>query len=259
MTFFERIVGGDIFAGIWSRMRQFVFKENRWRQLFSLEPIEIYTTDTELEFDQAKVQLQVKAFLENLVQRRIVRGKDLFNLEFLTRPFESPAYTFNVHITAKASYADVSAFFTHNFGFQTYEIVNDKYRIELEDFRASSEGTKAVVVLPFYIHARFLFIRFKRHGTATFRGSLTFNNPPYTIRTRNLDYTLQTGSWLLKLVDWRYRRDRSDWSHRYHRIYRSNRTHRAYRADRINRTDWRYWRYGRYRGDWSYRNNWRDR
>lgn len=207
MTFFERIVGGDIFSGIWSRMRQFVFRENRWRQLFALEPIEIYTTDTELEFDQARVQLHVQAYVENLVQRRIERSKDIFSLEFLTRPFETPAYTFNVNLTAKASYADVSAFFTHHFGFQSYDIVKDKYRIELEDFRAASEGTKAVVELPFCIHARFLFIRIRRRGTATFRGSLTFNNPQYTIRTRNLSYTLQTNSWLLKIVDWRYRSD----------------------------------------------------
>lgn len=207
MTFFERIVGGDIFAGIWRQMRQFVFKENRLKQLFSLEPIEIYTTDTEVEFDKANVQLHIQAHLENIVQRRIERTKDIFTLNFLTRQFEAPAYTFHVAITAKASYPDISAFFTHHFGFQEYPIVKGRYSIFLEDFRASAEGTKAVIELPFCVNARFWFFRRKLFGTATFKGSLTFNNPPFTIRTRNLDYTLQTSSWLLKLVNWRRHRE----------------------------------------------------
>lgn len=207
MTFFERLVGGDTFAGIWRQMRQFVFKENRLKQLFSLEPIEIYTADTAVELDKANVQLHIQAHLENLVQRRIERTKDIFTLNFLTRQFEAPAYSFNVSISAKASYPDISAFFTHHFGNRSYDIAKDRYSIFLEDFRASAEGTKAVMELPFYVDARWWFIRRRLYGTATFRGSLSFNNPPFTIRTRNLEFSLQTSSWLLKLANRRYHRD----------------------------------------------------
>jgi Domain of unknown function (DUF4403) len=207
MTYFERIVGGEVFVGIWRQMRQFVFKENRWRQLLSLEPIEIYTAETELELDNTKIQLHIRAYLENIVQRRIERAKDLLSLNFLTRQFEAPAYTFHVIIHAQTGYDEISKFFNLHFASRKYEIVENKYSIFLERFKTGADGTKARVELPFYVDARWWFIKRRLHGVAVFKGSLAFNTPPFSIKTRNLNYSLTTNSWLLKIADSWYHSD----------------------------------------------------
>ncbi len=101
MTLFERIVGGDIFVEVWRQMRNFLFKQSRLRQLVTLKPIEIYSTETELVLDNMKVLLDIDAYLENIVQRRIDRAKDLLSMNFLEWKKDRLSYTFNVVINAK--------------------------------------------------------------------------------------------------------------------------------------------------------------
>ncbi len=204
MTLFERIVGGDIFVEVWRQMRNFLFKQSRLRQLVTLKPIEIYSTETELVLDNMKVLLDIDAYLENIVQRRIDRAKDLLSMNFLEWKKDRLSYTFNVVINAKTGYDDIANFFDHHFANRTYRIVPDKYSIHLEKFITGVEGTKACVELPFYVDARLWFIKKRLSGTASFSASISFNNPQYTIRTRNLNYTLKTKSWLLKIADYWY-------------------------------------------------------
>ncbi|HNY56268.1 MAG TPA: hypothetical protein PKI86_11590, partial [Chitinophagales bacterium] len=67
MTIFERVLGGNIFFDFWKQLQQYIFSEGRFIQLITLQPIEIYKTETELEIDGAKVKLFIKSNVENLM------------------------------------------------------------------------------------------------------------------------------------------------------------------------------------------------
>ena len=80
MAFFEQVLGGNIFYDFWKQLRQYIFSEKRLIQLITLQPIEIYKADTEMEIDNAKIKLHIKSTIENLMQRRIERTINLLTL-----------------------------------------------------------------------------------------------------------------------------------------------------------------------------------
>ncbi len=201
MTIFERVLGGYIFFDFWKQLQQYIFSEKRFIQLITLKPIEIYKTEAELEIDTAKVKLYIKSNVENLMQRRIDRTINLLTLNLADNFKKSSLYDFDVIIKAQMLYEDVSKFFNYHFANQTYAIEEDKYYLTIKEFQFSSQGTKAEVQMPFVLESRRWFLKSKMLGVAVFKGSINFQHPKYVIKTRNLNYTLETKSILLKVID----------------------------------------------------------
>jgi hypothetical protein len=210
MTIFERVLGGNIFFDFWKQLQQYIFSEGRFIQLITLQPIEIYKTETELEIDTAKVKLFIKSNVENLMQRRIERTLNLLTLNLSQNQKKSSAYDFDVIIKAQMAYEEVSKFFNHHFARQTYTIEEDKYYLFIENFQFNNYGTKAVVHMPFVLESKRWFLKRKMNGTAVFKGSINFHQPKYVVKTRNLNYELQTDSLILKLIDNLYHRQLTD-------------------------------------------------
>lgn len=207
MTIFERVLGGRIFYDFWKQVQQYIFSEGRFIQLITLQPIEIYKTETEIEIDSAKIKLYIKSNVENLMQRRIERTINLLTLNLAENKKKSQVYDFDVIIKAQMAYEEVSKFFNHHFAGQTYEIEQKKYYLFIEEFEFSSHGTKAEVRMPFYLESKRWFLKRKMQGTAVFRGSINFNFPKFVVKTRNLNYELETDSLLLKFIDNLYHKD----------------------------------------------------
>ncbi|MFN8236608.1 MAG: DUF4403 family protein [Chitinophagales bacterium] len=201
MTIFERVLGGNIFYDFWKQLQQYLFSEGRFIQLITLQPIEIYKTETELEIDTAKVKLFIKSTVENMMQRRIERTLSLLTLNLYNKPKDALAYDFDILIKADMAYAEVSKFFNHHFANRTYTIEEDKYFLFIEEFHFGNQGTKALVRMPFELESKRWFLKRKIKGTAVFRGSFNFHHPKYVLKTRNLDYELETESYILKLID----------------------------------------------------------
>jgi hypothetical protein len=207
MAILERVLGGNIFSDFWKHLRQFIFSENRLFQLLTLQPVEIYKASTEIEIDHAKVKLDIKSDLENLMQRRIDRTIDLLTLNFSGRQKDAFVYDFDVLIKAQMEYEEVSKFFNHHFADQSYTIEEKKYYLEIKKFHFGSQGTKAVVEMPFELDAKWWLIRRKMAGTAVFKGSVNFHHPKYVVKTRNLNYDLETDSFILKVIDRFYHKE----------------------------------------------------
>lgn len=200
MTIFERVLGGNIFFDFWKQLQQYIFSEGRFIQLITLQPIEIYKTETELEIDTAKVKLYIKSNVENLMQRRIERTINLLTLN-LSENQKNTAYDFDVIIKAQMAYEEVAKFFNHHFANQTYTIEENKYYLFVEKFQFSNQGTKAVVHMPFSLESKRWFLKRKMSGVAIFKGSINFHHPRYVVKTRNLNYELETDSLILKTID----------------------------------------------------------
>ncbi|MFN8261608.1 MAG: DUF4403 family protein [Chitinophagales bacterium] len=201
MTIFERVLGGNLFFDFWKQLQQYIFSEGRLIQLITLQPIEIYKTDTELEIDTAKVKLSIKSNVENLVQRRIDRALNLLTLNRAENDAKSFAYDFDVIIKAQMAYEEVSRFFNFHFANQIYPIEDNKYYLHIEKFVFSSEDSKAVVHMPFILESKRWFWKKRMNGTAVLRAYINFHQPKYVVKTRNLTYELETGSYVLKTID----------------------------------------------------------
>jgi hypothetical protein len=201
MNIFERVIQGSVFGDVWHQVQQYLFNEKRWIQLLSLKPIEIYTTKTDIELDGAKVDLDIKAFIENIVQKRISNARNYLSLGFLSWKTNRQTYNFKVIVKAKTDYKSIGNFFTHHFANKKYDIEENVYAISLKEFIVQNKGTKVQIEIPFTIYAKRWYLKKQYEGKAIFLCSIIFNDPNYSIRTRNLSYTIESKSMLLKWID----------------------------------------------------------
>jgi hypothetical protein len=201
MNIFERVIQGSVFGDVWHQVQQYLFNEKRWIQLLSLKPIEIYTTKTDIELDGAKVDLDIKAFIENIVQKRISNARNYLSLGFLSWKTNRQTYNFKVIVKAKTDYKSIGNFFTHHFANKKYDIEENIYAISLKEFIVKNKGTKVQIEIPFTIYAKRWYLKKQYEGKAIFLCSIIFNDPNYSIRTRNLSYTIESKSMLLKWID----------------------------------------------------------
>lgn len=201
MSVFERVLGGNVFYEFWKQLQQHIFSEARFIQLITLQPIEIYKASTQLEVDDAKIDLHIKSNVENLMQRRIERTINLLTLNLLENKNKAYIFDFDVIIKAQMAYAEVNKFFNHHFAKQTYVIEENQYYLFIKKFETGNIGTKGEVRLPFMLESKRWFLKRKMHGVAVFNGSINFHQPKYVIKTRNLRYRLETNNWILKIID----------------------------------------------------------
>lgn len=201
MKIFEKLPVDFIFSEFRKRIQGTIFSDKRFIQLITLQPIEIYKAETDITIDTAIVKLDIDSHLENLMQRRIVRTLDWLTLNLANVQNNSLEYSFDVIIKAFSDYKNVSSFFNFHFANQTYEIEPNKYSLHLGEFAFNNDGTKMSVSLPFTFYARWWKFRRVMSGTAHFRGSLNFHQPKYVIKTRNLNYHLETKNPLLRWID----------------------------------------------------------
>jgi hypothetical protein len=183
MNIFERVIQGSVFGDVWHQVQQYLFNEKRWIQLLSLKPIEIYTTKTDIELDGAKVDLDIKAFIENIVQKRISNARNYLSLGFLSWKSNRQTYNFKVIVKAKTDYKSIGNFFTHHFANKKYDIEENVYAISLKEFIVKNKGTKVQIEVPFTIFAKRWYLKKQYEGNAIFLCSIIFNDPNYSIRT----------------------------------------------------------------------------
>lgn len=208
MSILERVLGGNIFYDFWKQVQQYIFSEKRFIQLITLQPIEIYNASSELEIDNAKIKLFIRSTVENIMQRRIDKTINLLTFNLSGNPKkDSFTYDFDVLIRAQMLYKDVSTFFNHHFSNQSYPIEENKYYLTIEKFHFHNHGTKAVVDVPFILDAKWWLFKRKMIGTAVVKGSINFHHPKFVVKTRNLNYELQTNSFILKVIDKFYHKE----------------------------------------------------
>ncbi len=201
MKILEKLPVDFIFSELRKRIQGTFFSDKRFIQLITLKPIELYKGETEVTIDTALVALKIDSHLENIMQRRIERTLDWLTLNMANNTSNSFEYSFDVIIKAFARYNDVSSYFNFHFAHKKYDIEPDKYILELGEFDFGNEGTKMTVALPFTFYARWWKFRRVLKGIAHFRGSLNFHQPKFVIKTRNLNYTIETKNPLLRWIN----------------------------------------------------------
>lgn len=201
MNIFDRVVQGSIFGDIWSQLQKYLFTEKRWLQLLTLKPIEIYTSRKDIIIDGAKIDLNIKAYIENIMQKRLSSVKNYLTLGFLNWKSDIQTYKFNIVVKAKTDYGSVGNFFNYHFANKLYPIEENAYSIILKEFLVRNNGTKAQIEIPFVIYTKKWYLKKQYEGVALFSCSLVFNNPIFTVKTRNLSYQIKKGSIFLKWIN----------------------------------------------------------
>ena len=204
MAIFGRILNGNFFSGYWNQFRHYLFSEGRLVQLITLKPIDLYKEETEIEIDTALVKLSIDSKLENIVQRRIDRTIHLLTSKLSDSIKDAYSYNFKLNIKAMATDEEISKFFNHHFAQQKIDIEENKYAIIIENIRWETTTSAITLRMNFNLEANRWFLRHSKKGVAVFTGNIQYHQPRFVIKTRKLDYTLETKSKTLKMIDYFY-------------------------------------------------------
>lgn len=220
MAIFESVLGKNIFYNFWKQVQQYLFSQNRILQLVTFQPIEIYNEKVEIEVDTAKIDLHISSTLENLMQRGIDRTLSVFFTNRLSNK-KRFQYDFDVVIDAHMTYEQVSNFFNFHFSNQTFPldevpeedlekakiladaeaVVLNKYNITLGTFEFFNKGSQLAANLSFDVDAKWKFIKQKANGSITATAFVDYLAEDFLIRTRNLNYVLDSKNVVLKGID----------------------------------------------------------
>jgi len=220
MAIFESVLGNNIFYNFWKQVQQYLFSQNRILQLVTFKPIEIYNEKVSLEVDTAKINLHIRSTLENLMKRGVDRYISLFFTNRLSNK-KHFQYDFDVVIDAHMTYEQVSNFFNFHFSNQTFPldevpeediekakllanaetVVLNKYNITLGKFDFYNKGSQLAANLSFDVDAKWKFIKQKANGSITATAFIEYLQDDFLIRTRNLNYALDSKNVLLKGID----------------------------------------------------------
>lgn len=220
MAIFQSVLENNIFLNFWKKFQEYIISQNRLIQLVTFKPIEIYNEKVEIEVDTAQIQLHIKGSLENLIKHGIDRTLSLFYTNRLTgrKRFQ---YDFNVVINAKVEYSQVSNFFNFYFSNQTFpldevpeediekakaltnveNVVLNKYNITLGAFEFFNKGSQLAANLSFDVDAKWKFFKQKANGSITATAFIDYITEEFLIKTRNLNYTLDSKNVVLKGID----------------------------------------------------------
>jgi len=219
MAILESVFGNNIFYDFWKQVQQYLFSQNRFVQLITLKPIEIYNKELEIEVDTAKIRLHIQSHLENLMKRGVDRTLSIF-IENRTSDKKIFQYDFDVVISAYISYEEVSKFFNFHFSNQTFpldevpeeddkiydddeneEKETNKYNITLGKFDFYNEADQLAANLTFDVDAKWNFIKQKAIGKIKAVADIEYQPENFLIKTKNLEYGLQSKNVILNGID----------------------------------------------------------
>ncbi|HQV76974.1 MAG TPA: DUF4403 family protein [Chitinophagales bacterium] len=198
MSIFERILGESLFVNAWKQVRQYLFAEGRFKQLISLQPIDIFEEESEIDIDGACVKLRISSDVDNIMRRGIQRI--IHFLKF--NPSEKlEDYGFDIKIDAQMSFKDVNTFFNANFANVNYPIYSNKVDLCIENFEFNNDGINAKAKIPLKLQTHWWFYKRSISVNTFLNATIVYGDPKNIIRTHRLRYEIKTKNFLVKWVE----------------------------------------------------------
>ena len=200
MSVLEKLFTPEIATAAFKQLREHL-SSKKVRQLMTGKPIEVHEGESIVEIDTATIHLQYKSYLENLIQRRISKALNFFNLDFNSRAGD---YKFQVVIRAMMHYSDICNFLKFHFANRPYLLMDDTVTLLLDDFSISEKNNNLMVSIPFHGKYERKWVAIHGKGVIHIEGNIKYISNKYIVEPQNIDYTITTRNMIIKYIDYKY-------------------------------------------------------
>ncbi len=202
MPTYDKYFSREVVGRAWQQIQKSLISEDgRLRQLFSLKPIELYDANTSLEVNGAEVKMDIKSYLENIIQRRAKKGISIWPFKSFSGSSENN-YKFNVVVNGKMDYKNMEIWVRNTFKDEPYTFGEDRYVLKLRDVISISENNKRLEFkLDLFGSVRMWKFRFKMKSVLTFEVDPIYDAKNHLIKVKEVDYNFETPNLLLKVFD----------------------------------------------------------
>ncbi len=208
MASYDKYIGREVVSRAWQQIQKSLISEDgRLRQLFSLKPIDLYDTKTSLDVNGATVKMEIKSYLENLIQKQAKKGLQIWPFNNWTDQ-SSSHYKFNVVVNGKMDYKNVETWVRNTFNNQPYTFDDGRYLLQLRDVISISEANRKLQLkLDLQGSIRFWKFRFKAKSKLNILVDPIYDANANIIRMTDMDYQFETSNILLKFLDRYYHKE----------------------------------------------------
>lgn len=203
MAAFDRLLNTDILSDAWKQILR-KFSEGRLAQLMTLKPIEVYNTTLSHELDGAHLNLDFKAYVENVLQKRLSNAFSLFTLDFNSIGQSVLNYNCHVSVKVRMDYENMGAYMREQFANQPFELFDGQVTLEFFDFKPSYDGRLLVVKIPMQVTAKYKFFNRTAQLEILAKGKVRYQASTHNISIVDISYTIQTADILVKGVNLAY-------------------------------------------------------
>lgn len=203
MPAFDRLLSTDILGDAWKQILT-RFSEGRLGQLMTLKPIEVYNAVLPYELDGAKLEVELKAYVENVLQKRFKNAVSILSLDF--SGLGSDVLNYNCHVSVKVSmdYDNMGQYLTDQFANRPYELFDGRVELTLQRFRAWYDGRLLAVEIPLSVVARHKKFSYSGDATILAKGKIRFQPSTHVVSVIDISYTLSQSSRALRVVNLLY-------------------------------------------------------
>jgi hypothetical protein len=200
MSAFDRLLNTEILGDAWKQILQ-RFRQGQLGQLMSMQPIEVYNATLPYELDGAHMNVEFKAYVENVLQKRFKNAVSLLSLDFSSLGSSVLNYNCNVTVKVNMDYANMGKYLRDQFGNRPFDLFDGQVRLTFYDFRAAFNGQLLEVEIPMRIDARYKALKFSDQPSIVAKGKIKYQPSSYLVSIVDISYTIHSGGWLLQGVN----------------------------------------------------------
>ena len=206
MPAFERILDSDLISQIWREVIHQI-KAGRFTQLITLKPIEVYQGTIPYEIEGAKMDVDIQAHLENLIQRRLQKTIDFLALDFKSAGDGILTFNVGVDVQVKMNFQNMAVYLNGQYANEQYWILDNHIGLLFHEFRLSMKSNRLHCFIPMRINARYNRFKYQGHADVFARGDIDFNPITNMIKIKDISYAASSDKFILRLANMIYYRD----------------------------------------------------
>lgn len=205
MTLYQYI-SEEILKKSWEPILGSFVSNHKLRQLLTLQPIGIYENNFSLDFEGSVVTVEVKSFVENIIEKRLSNPFQIFDIfKWGTRTL--PSYKFQVFAIARMDFVNAALYLTKNFANIEYNLEDGKYKFTILNIELGFENKKLWVDLEIAGFAKWWKIKKIVKGKLRISGNLKYLADKKMAITEDLDYKILESDFIILQIDKRHHKE----------------------------------------------------
>lgn len=206
MPAFDRLLNSNILGDAWQQILS-GFREGRIGQLISMKPIEVYNTTLPYDLDGAHIEVELKAYVENILQKRFQNAISILTFDFSSLGHDVMNYDCHVSVKVNMDYENMGLYLNQQFANKPFSLFEGKLELTILSFKLNYTDKLVSAEIPLKIKATHKKLKHTGFVTVLAKGKIRYQPALYKISVVDISYVAQTRNVLIKGANLIYYRD----------------------------------------------------
>lgn len=206
MPALDRLLDSNILGDAWQQILS-SFREGRIGQLISMKPIEVYDTTLPYDLDGAHIEVELKAYVENILQKRFQNAISILTFDFSSLGNDVMNYDCHVTVKVNMDYENMGVYLSHQFANRPFSLFDGKLELTILSFKLNYDDMLVSAEIPLRIKASHKKLKHTGFVTVLAKGKIRYQPSMYKVSVVDISYVAQTNNVIIKGANLIYYRE----------------------------------------------------